>query len=162
MHDAAKDAQKSLDDTISKMEEESKRFQDNLSRMKSETEYNELVLESGCEADVMQAAMNVVPYCSSKSPQACLVNIVNLKQEITWEHQDVLHVGKDNVSTFALKDWRSFADEFLGRVSLQKNKLTLSLNQVGEESNLLKCFRKIGLLVDAFRKNYKKMASTGK
>jgi hypothetical protein len=38
--------------------------------------------------------------------------------------------------------------------------LTLSLTQHSEESNLHKCFRKIGLLVDAYRQTYKKIAQS--
>ncbi|KAL8579563.1 hypothetical protein ACOMHN_025516 [Nucella lapillus] len=174
VHEAAKEAQDNLNDTLAQMEEESRRYQDNLSRIHSETEYNEMVIESGCEADVMQAAMNMLPYANTQSPESCLINIISLKQDLVWDHKDTAafhqhhsansgdHNGGKEPHVYSLKDWKHFADQYLGRVSLHKNKLTLSLSQAGEESNLVKCFRKIGLLVDSYKKNYKKIASTGK
>lgn len=147
-----------LDDVIDKMEEESKKYQDNLSRMRTETEYNELVMECGSESDVMQAAMNVIPYASNKSPQACLVNVVSQSQELVWTTNDTIPFSQlkaHNNASFTIKEWKDYADGYLGRVNLQKNKLTLSLTQANDASNLIKCFRKIGLLVAGYRKNYK-------
>lgn len=157
VREAAQDALKHLDDVIDKMEEESKKYQDNLSRMQTETEYNELVIECGSEADVMQAAMNVMPYASCKSPQACLVNVVSQRQELVWTKSDTLPLGqvKARGNVITLKEWKDYADAYLGRVNLQRNKLTLSLSQANDASNLTKCFRKIGLLVDSYRKNYR-------
>ena len=157
VREAAQDALKHLDDVIDKMEEESKKYQDNLSRMQTETEYNELVIECGSEADVMQAAMNVMPYASCKSPQACLVNVVSQRQELVWTKSDTLPLGqvKARGNVITLKEWKDYADAYLGRVNLHRNKLTLSLSQANDASNLTKCFRKIGLLVDGYRKNYR-------
>jgi hypothetical protein len=54
VQEATEQALKQLDDVLNALEEEARMYQDNLSRMKSETEYNELVIECGGEADVMQ------------------------------------------------------------------------------------------------------------
>ena len=155
--EASQEALKHLDDVINKMDEESKKYQDNLSRMRTETEFNELVMECGSEADVIQAAMNVMPYASNKSPQACLVNVVNQKQDLTWDKSDTLSFShiKAHGGNLTLKEWKDYADMYLGRVNLHQKKLTLSLNQANDASNLIKCFRKIGLMVHSYRKTYK-------
>lgn len=205
--DAAEAALKHLDDVINNLEEESRMYEDNLSRMKSETEYNELVIECGSESDVMQAAINVMPYANSKSRQACLVEVMSRKLELIWEKSDQMthpaahgaggdqSVSKEvrsqqppthlsppplaalqpsapspkthftfqhheDPTVFGLKEFRAFADAFLGRVNLKKTKLTLSLTQHSEDSILHKCFRKIKLLVDAYKQTYRKIATT--
>ncbi|KAK7107997.1 E3 ubiquitin-protein ligase TRIM56-like [Littorina saxatilis] len=151
-----------LEDFFQKMEDDARKYKDNLARMCSEVEFNELVIESGCEADVMQAAINVMAYTNNKSPQACLVSIPSHKQELVWEKEDVAPFIKEGSSattaTMTLQNVKDFADAYMGRVNVTSTKMTLSHTQVAERTSLTKGFRKIGLLVDAYQKNYKNIA----
>lgn len=142
--ETAEQALKTLNEAMKVFEDDFVQSKSEVARLRSQCDYNRLVIDGGCDADVLLAVQGLRSTFVDSSIHF-ETGTASSEQVIHWNKTEEMHFGdvKSDTGYFSLEDWKAFTEAYLGHVCLRKKKKSRATAHASFKPTVNECLRKI-------------------